>query len=133
MAIAEVDNCIDSGIDSCADTSSDAKTPNITIQRPDTASDAQTPKITIHRIDTPHEKKSGITRTTTQKPDGKITLETIQTQDIEKIIRMIKKKKSVRYISEQMGMEEDFAEQICRLYLTHPGVTAEGIMTKMGL
>ncbi len=121
MAIAEVDNCIDSGIDSCADTSSDAKTPNITIQRTDTASDAQTPKITIHRIDIPHEKKSGITRTTTQKPDGKITLETIQTQDIEKIIRMIKKKKSVRYISEQMGMEEDFAEQICRLYLTHPG------------
>ena len=117
MAIAEVDNCIDSGIDSCADTSSDA----------------QTPKITIHRIDIPHEKKSGITRTTTQKPDGKITLETIQTQDIEKIIRMIKKKKSVRYISEQMGMEEDFAEQICRLYLTHPGVTVEGIMTKMGL
>ena len=92
MAIAEVDNCIDSGIDSCADTSSDAKTPNITIQRPDATSDAQTPKIT-----------------------------------------MIKKKKSVRYISEQMGMEEDFAEQICRLYLTHPGVTAEGIMTKMGL
>ena len=133
MAIAEVDNCIDSGIDSCADTSSDAKTPNITIQRTDTASDAQTPKITIHRIDIPHEKKSGITRTTTQKPDRKITLETIQTQDIEKIIRMIKKKKSVRYISEQMGMEEDFAEQICRLYLTHPGVTAEGIMTKMGL
>ena len=93
MAIAEVDNCIDSGIDSCADTSSDAKTPNITIQRTDTASDAQTPKITIHRIDIPHEKKSGITRTTTQKPDGKITLETIQTQDIEKIIRMIKDQK----------------------------------------
>lgn len=133
MAIAEVDNCINVGIDSCTDTSSDAKTPNITIQRPDTASEAQTPKITIHRIDIPHEKKSGITRTTTQKPDRKITLETIQTQDIEKIIRMIKKKKSVRYISEQMGMEEDFAEQICRLYLTHPGVTAEGIMTKMGL
>jgi putative phosphoesterase len=121
MAIAEVDNCIDVGIDSCTDIGTDA------------TSDAQTPKITIHRIDIPHEKKSGITRTTTQKPDGKITLETIQTQDIEKIIRMIKKKKSVRYISEQMGMEEDFAEQICRLYLTHPGVTAEGIMTKMGL
>jgi hypothetical protein len=58
---------------------------------------------------------------------------TLKEQDIEKIIRMIKKRKSVRYISEQMGMEEDFAEQICRLYLTHPGVTAEGIMTKMGL
>ena len=137
MAIAEVDNYINVGIDSCTDigtdAASEAKTPNTTIHGTDIASDAQPPKITIHRIDIPHEKKSGITRTTTQKPDRKITLETIQTQDIEKIIRMIKKKKSVRYISEQMGMEEDFAEQICRLYLTHPGVTAEGIMTKMGL
>ena len=133
MAIAEVGNYINVGIDSCTDIASEAKTPNTTIHGPDTASDAQALKITIHRIDIPHEKKSGITRTTTQKPDRRITLETIQTQDIEKIIRMIKKKKSVRYISEQMGMEEDFAEQICRLYLTHPGVTAEGIMTKMGL
>ena len=88
MAIAEVDNYINVGIDSCTDISSEAKTPNTTIHGPDTASDAQTLKITIHRIDIPHE---------------------------------------------QMGMEEDFAEQICRLYLTHPGVTAEGIMTKMGL
>lgn len=138
MAIAEVDNYINVGIDSCTDIASEAKTPNTTIHGPDTASDAQALKITIRRIDIPNEKNPGIIRSTmkqkeARQSDRKITLETIQTQDIEKIIRMIKKKKSVRYISEQMGMEEDFAEQICRLYLTHPGVTAEGIMTKMGL
>ena len=29
--------------------------------------------------------------------------------------------------------DKELAEQICRLYLTHPGVDADGIMTKMGL
>ena len=114
LAVADIDSCIDTGTDD------------------------QTPKITIRRIDIPHEKNPGIIRSTMKQKeawqsDRKITLETIQTQDIEKIISLIKKKKGVREISEIMGMEKDFAEQICRLYLTHPGVTAEGIMTKMGL
>ena len=34
---------------------------------------------------------------------------------------------------DQLNIEkEDLTEQIARLYLTHPGVTADGIMTKMG-
>ena len=33
----------------------------------------------------------------------------------------------------EMGMPVDKAEQICRLYLTHSGVDAEGIMRKMGI
>ena len=41
--------------------------------------------------------------------------------------------KSVKEIAGKYGISGDLAEQICRLYLTHPGVTAEGIMTKMGL
>lgn len=32
-----------------------------------------------------------------------------------------------------MKIDNELAEQICRLYLTHPGVDADGIMTKMGL
>jgi putative phosphoesterase len=94
--------------------------------------EAQTHQIAIHRIDIPHK---------TKRQDGghdslsskKITLETISQPDIDKVIRLIKKKKGVDEIAAQMGMERGFAEQICRLYLTHPGVTAEGIMTKMGL
>ncbi|MBR4360819.1 MAG: metallophosphoesterase family protein [Clostridia bacterium] len=29
--------------------------------------------------------------------------------------------------------DKEWAEQIARLYVTHPGVTADGIMAKMGL
>ena len=36
-------------------------------------------------------------------------------------------------IAAQYGIDLALAEQIARLYLTHPGVTTDGIMTKMGL
>ena len=49
------------------------------------------------------------------------------------MIRLIKKGKTVKEIASSLGIERDLADQICRLYLTHPGVTAEGIMTKMGM
>ena len=75
----------------------------------------------VHRIDIPHETKKGFTRSN------------IQTGDIEKIIRLVKNGKTVGEIAVTLGIEKDLAEQICRLYFTHPGVTAEGIMTKMGL
>lgn len=39
----------------------------------------------------------------------------------------------VKEIAVRNGIEEKLAEQICRLYLTHPGVDADGIMVKMGL
>ena len=75
----------------------------------------------VHRIAIPHEAKKGFTRNN------------IQTGDIDKIIRLVKSGKTVGEIAAALGIEKDLAEQICRLYLTHPGVTAEGIMTKMGL
>ena len=37
------------------------------------------------------------------------------------------------FIAEKYGMDKALVEQIVRLYVTHPGVTADGIMTKMGL
>lgn len=94
--------------------------------------EAQTHQIAIHRIDIPH-KTERQERGRDSLSSKKITLETISQPDIDKVIRLIKKKKGVDEIAAQMGMERGFAEQICRLYLTHPGVTAEGIMTKMGL
>ena len=36
-------------------------------------------------------------------------------------------------IAKRYGIEPALAEQIARLYVTHPGVTADGIMRKMGL
>ncbi|HIR28918.1 MAG TPA: metallophosphoesterase family protein [Candidatus Choladousia intestinigallinarum] len=52
---------------------------------------------------------------------------------IERTIRDISKGKTVDEIAERNKISKELAEQICRLYLTHPGVDAEGIMRKMGL
>lgn len=52
---------------------------------------------------------------------------------IELVIRDTEKKIPVNKIADRHGISRELAEQICRLYLTHPGVDAEGIMRKMGL
>ena len=50
-----------------------------------------------------------------------------------RVVREIRRGRSVQQIAADTGMAEDLAEQICRMYLTHPGVDAAGIMTKLGL
>ena len=52
---------------------------------------------------------------------------------IEIVIREIDKGRRKTDIAEKYGIDPETAEQIARLYLTHPGVTVDGIMTKMGL
>ena len=52
---------------------------------------------------------------------------------IEIVIREIEKGRGKNDIAEKYGIDPVTAEQIARLYLTHPGVTVDGIMTKMGL
>ena len=52
---------------------------------------------------------------------------------IEVVIKEVDKGRGAAKISEKYGMDPALAEQIVRLYLTHPGVTVDGIMTKMGL
>ena len=54
-------------------------------------------------------------------------------RDIKQVMLHTDKGKSVSEIAEALRMDPDLTEQICRLYLTHPGVDADGIMTKMGL
>ena len=49
------------------------------------------------------------------------------------VIRETQKGQSPGAIARKYGMEEALAEQIARLYVTHPGVTEDGILTKMGL
>ena len=56
----------------------------------------------------------------------------IRTQ-IEICMKEIQKGHGPEKIAEKYGMDPAVAEQIVRLYLTHPGVTVDGIMTKMGL
>lgn len=52
---------------------------------------------------------------------------------IEIVIRETQKGQPVSAIAQRHGLEAALVEQIARLYVTHPGVTADGIMTKMGL
>lgn len=78
-------------------------------------------KIKIRRIDIAHAKASAV------------NLEKVQKHDVEKVMREIKKGRSVSQIASGIGMDPELTEQICRMYLTHPGVDAEGIMTKLGL
>ena len=52
---------------------------------------------------------------------------------IETTVREIQRGRSVDAIARKYGVDPSLVEQIVRLYVTHPGVTADGIMTKMGL
>ncbi len=49
------------------------------------------------------------------------------------IVRDTQKGLPVETIARKRGLDPALVEQIVRLYVTHPGVTADGIMTKMGL
>ena len=54
-------------------------------------------------------------------------------RQIEVVVHDTEKGLSVDFIAQKHGFDRDLTEQIVRLYVTHPGVTTDGIMTKMGL
>lgn len=77
----------------------------------------------IQRIEIPHAPKE-----TAPKIDpGNIK------KQIEIVMKETQKGNGITLIAEKYGMDKALVEQIARLYVTHPGVTADGIMTKMGI
>ena len=54
-------------------------------------------------------------------------------RQIEIVVRDTEKGLSADAIAKKRGLDPDLTEQIVRLYVTHPGVTVDGIMTKLGL
>ena len=54
-------------------------------------------------------------------------------RQIEMVVHDTEKGLSVDTIAQKRGLDKDWVEQIVRLYVTHPGVTVEGILTKLGL
>lgn len=54
-------------------------------------------------------------------------------QVITAVMKDTDKGRTVQEIAGKSGISVELAEQICRLYLTHPGVDADGIMGKMGI
>lgn len=61
-------------------------------------------------------------------------VDTVFSEDkLRLILRDIDKGKSVSDIATRYGISKEITEQICRLYLTHPGIDAAGVWDKMGL
>ncbi len=80
--------------------------------------------ISVRRIDLPHSKKEA----------GSIQKQGIDMKSlVQKVMKETDKGHSIEQIAERTGVEKSLIEQIVRLYLTHPGVTADGILSKMGL
>lgn len=52
---------------------------------------------------------------------------------LDLILRDVDRGRSVSDIAARYGIPKEAAEQICRLYLTHPGIDAAGVKDKMGL
>ena len=80
-------------------------------------------KIRIERIDI---------ETSESKMDSELTADAVK-QYLPDIMRQIDKGATVGQLAKRFHLPEELAEQICRLYLTHPGVDADGIMAKLGI
>lgn len=50
---------------------------------------------------------------------------------VERIVREMQAGHQVGHIAEHLGVSREFVEQVCRIYVTHPGVDAQGIVDKM--
>lgn len=78
---------------------------------------------TAERIEIPHKQKEAI------PPLDKGDLRT----QIETVIRETGRGMTTDEVARKYGLDPKLTEQIARLYVTHPGVTVDGIITKMGL
>ncbi|MDE7247132.1 MAG: YfcE family phosphodiesterase [Lachnospiraceae bacterium] len=58
---------------------------------------------------------------------------TLTIKTLGQILRDVDKGKDVSQIAEKYGITRETAEQICRLYLTHPGIDAAGVKEKMAM
>ena len=76
----------------------------------------------VERIEIPHEE---------------MEKDKLYDKDIRRIIEVVvnetKKNHSVETIARKQKLDTALVEKIVRLYITHPDVTVDGIMTKMGL
>lgn len=52
-------------------------------------------------------------------------------QTVEIILREMKAGRRVEMIADRLAVDREFVEQVCRIYVTHPGVDAQGIVNKM--
>lgn len=87
----------------------------------------------VRKVEIAHVKKDGVAA----HANVDSMEERMKDRDMKRIIKSVMRDTdkgiSVPEIADRNDIDEELAEQICRLYLTHPGVSADGIMGKMGL
>ncbi len=79
-------------------------------------------EIAVNRVDIPHQGRAAAMP---KQADLKA--------QIEAVMKETQKGRSPGEIARRHGWDAALVGQIARLYVTHPGVTADGIMGKMGL
>lgn len=89
--------------------------------------------IQVLRKDIVQSAGEGIFENGKEAEKGEMSQKAFSTDKLRLILRDIDKGKAVSEIAVKYGMTDKMAEQICRLYLTHPGIDAEGVREKMGL
>ena len=52
---------------------------------------------------------------------------------IKRIMKEVRAGKTIEEIAAGNRVEKELAEQICRFYVTHPGVDVDGILNRMEL
>ena len=95
--------------------------------------------IIVEKIEIPHESVSGAGRSSGITGRGQSMGTVIERKEqvsgdlIREIGADLEKHRTVSEIASRRKLSMELAEQIVRLYVTHPGVKPEQIMSKMGL
>lgn len=79
-------------------------------------------KWSVKRIDIPH--------VSAEKSQMEIPADNLLAVVLE-IIKRMDKGQTVQEMSQKMNIDAGFAEEVCRIRVTHPGVTAQGIVDKI--
>lgn len=85
--------------------------------------------IRMDRIDIPGTRD--------RQPDSKMSAaklfmeEMNMKKNIRRIMKGMKKNRSIEFMASKYHISEKLVRQICRIYVTHPGVDADGIMDKL--
>ena len=78
--------------------------------------------VKVTRIDISGNKKSSLKDEMTARDMKRV---------ITSVIKDMDRGKKIDVIAVRNNISRELAEQICRIYVTHPGVDADGILNKM--
>lgn len=91
--------------------------------------------ITMAVIETPGDGSFEVKKIELSAAVKQPELEKVSPKDMKKLVQTVMKETDrgtpVKDIARRCGIAEELAEQICRLYLTHPGVDVQGILNRI--